>query len=77
MKLNSDIRIIRNEHNEMAQSIFGLETKNHNLMNENKQLKDIVQYRMNKPLIDEAAASRERSSSRSNLASKSHSELPL
>ena len=31
LKLNSDIKIIRNEHQEMAHSIYSLETKNQDL----------------------------------------------
>jgi len=42
LKLNADIKIIRNEHNEMAQSIFSLETKNMELTKENRALQEMV-----------------------------------
>ena len=42
LKLNSDIKVIRNEHNEMAHSIYSLESRNQELQRENLTLKDMV-----------------------------------
>ena len=40
LKLNTDIRVIRNEHSEMAHTVYKLEQKNLSLVKENQGLKD-------------------------------------
>ena len=35
LKLNTDIRVIRNEHSEMAHTVYKLEQKNLSLVKEN------------------------------------------
>lgn len=39
LKLNTDIRVIRNEHSEMAHTVYKLEQKNLGLVKENEGLK--------------------------------------
>ena len=42
LKLNSDIKVIRNDHFELASSIEYLEHQNNQLNKENLTLKDII-----------------------------------